>query len=224
MKIICIFQLLNFGFGIYILSKYNVHSVVILTFVYNLFYGILALLNILLTHYKNKLIYYPSLKKMLIICFMCSLTLNLLLTIYFNLPNELIPKIFYLINYTFLCLVFLLTIIRLTIFCIKYHQAEPSPQNGQLKELPPLPMAQQLQGQPQIEQSVQELPVQETQIEISLPKTAIFIAPECQVCIDKKPNIIFDCGHSLCEGCFNEIDNICPFCRKRIENTKKLIS
>ena len=215
MKIICLFQLLNFGFGIYILLKYNVHSVVILTFIYNLFYGILAFLNILLTHYKNKLIYYPSLKKMLIICFMCSLTLNLLLTIYFNVPTEIEPKIFYLINYTFLCLVFLLTIIRITIFCIKHHQPEPSPQNGQLKELPPLPTAQQLQGQQ---------PVQDTQIEISLPKTAIFIASECQVCIDNKPNIIFDCGHSLCEECFNEINNICPFCRNRIENTKKLIS
>jgi len=51
----------------------------------------------------------------------------------------------------------------------------------------------------------------------------IYIADDCVICLDEKPNVVFGpCGHScMCKVCFEQMQKIkqqCPLCRRPITN------
>lgn len=43
---------------------------------------------------------------------------------------------------------------------------------------------------------------------------------ECKICLDRDIDFAFECGHVICGICLQEIDDICPFCRRKISIIK----
>ncbi|CAJ0578249.1 unnamed protein product, partial [Mesorhabditis spiculigera] len=49
------------------------------------------------------------------------------------------------------------------------------------------------------------------------------MAFQCAICLDSKPDMVFGCGHTACQGCASAL-SICHICRKTIEKRQPIFS